>query len=81
MRSDNPVNQKEQNIGVLSMGCLFALLRLLILTPIWYYLLYQIISMVHGTDAMWIMFWIYLPAGVVINIFEEIMKKLFSNQQ
>ena len=41
------------------------ILYVLIVTPIWYYLLYQILSRVGATELMWFLFWIYIPVSIL----------------
>ena len=40
-------------------------LVLCITTPIWYYLLYQVLVRVNASELMWFLFWIYFPVGVI----------------
>ena len=37
----------------------------LIVTPIWYYLLYQILARVGASELMWFLFWVYVPVGLL----------------
>lgn len=46
-------------------------LGLLVTTPIWYYLLYKILRSVNATELMMFLFWIYVPAGLLVRILTE----------
>jgi hypothetical protein len=50
-------------------GCVLAIVGLLITTPIWYWLVYQILVRVNATPTMWVFYWIYTPVGVLLAIF------------
>ena len=49
-------------------------LKLSISMPIWYYLLYQILVRVQATDVMFLLFWVYVPVGILIAILVEIFE-------
>jgi hypothetical protein len=36
--------------------------------PIWYYLLYQILTRVGATELMWFLFWVYVPANFAAQV-------------
>jgi hypothetical protein len=36
-------------------------------SSIWFYLLYQILQMVHASDLMWFLYWIYVPVSLVVS--------------
>jgi len=46
---------------------------LLIQTPIYFYLVIQILKRVQATELMWFLFWIYVP----ISIITSLLVKLF----
>lgn len=39
----------------------------LIAAPIWFYVLYQILTAIHATDVTWLLFWVYVPVDVLIR--------------
>jgi hypothetical protein len=43
-------------------------LSVLVSLPIWFYLLYKILQAVNASELMWFLFWIYMPASLIINI-------------
>jgi hypothetical protein len=49
-----------------------ALVSLGVSLPIWYILVYKMLAMMHATDGMWTLYWIYLPAGVLVSIIMKI---------
>ena len=49
-----------------------AILVLLVSTPIWYYLLYQILVRVDGSELMFFLYWIYIPVGIIATIIGKI---------
>lgn len=42
--------------------------------PIWYYLMYQVMVRVQATEVMWLLFWIYLPIGIITSIMQKIVE-------
>jgi hypothetical protein len=44
-----------------------SVLFVFITTPIWYYLLYQILKAVEATELMWFLFWVYVPVGLFVS--------------
>lgn len=44
------------------------IIALLLVLPIWYYLLYQILVRVNATELMFFLFWIYIPAAMFTQI-------------
>ena len=60
-------------------GCLFGSIRILIVQPIWYYLLYKLLEAAHASQLMWFLYLVYLPVSIVLAIVEiavkEILKK------
>ena len=49
------------------------LIALLIAAPIWYYLVYTILSAIHPDRLVWFLFWIYVPMGIIASIFQVII--------
>lgn len=35
--------------------------------PIWFYLLYQILVRINASELMFFLFWIYVPATVIVQ--------------
>ena len=52
-----------------------ALLTLCCTLPIWYYLLYKILTLVESTELMWFLFWVYIPFGIAANLTSQFMEK------
>jgi hypothetical protein len=51
------------------------LVGLLVVMPIWYYLIYKILVAVQATELMWFLFWIYIPAGLFIRMCDLVIEK------
>jgi hypothetical protein len=48
------------------------IIGLCVSTPLWYILFYKILATIHATDGMWMLFWIYAPAGILVSIILKI---------
>ena len=46
---------------------LAALLGMLVCLPIWFYLIYQVMVRVNASELMWFLFWVYVPATVIVQ--------------
>lgn len=57
-------------------GCVFAVISLLVTTPIWYYLLYSILKLVNAPETMWVLFWIYIPVGFIMSFLQVMVKSI-----
>jgi hypothetical protein len=47
-------------------------ITLLMVIPIWYYLLYQILVRVNATELMFFLFWVYAPAHMLVGIVSKL---------
>jgi len=52
-----------------------AIIVLCIAQPIWFYLLYQILVRVTGSELMFFLFWIYVPVTVLAALILRILDK------
>ena len=48
---------------------LTGILTLFFALPIWFNLLFSILTMVGATDVMWWLYWSYVPISTLANIF------------
>ncbi len=74
------MGQKGNMNAKQKVGCFFAILSILVTSPIWYYLLYQILKAVNASDVMWLLYWIYLPVGIVSAILKGVAKSVFDEK-
>ncbi len=44
------------------------ILGVLIITPIWFYLLYYILSQLEPDRLVWFLYWAYVPTSLIVNI-------------
>jgi len=55
------------------------LLALLVVAPIWYWLLYQVLTRVQASELMWFLYWVYVPvalfSGALLKIADANEKK------
>ena len=59
------------------LGCAFGLLRLTVTLPLWYIILYAILSRIDTPTGIWVAFWVYVPTGLMLALAEEGVKQLF----
>lgn len=52
----------------------FAVFYLLITTPIWYYLMYEVLKRVDASELMWFLFWIYFPLGIIGAVLQQVIQ-------
>ena len=58
------------------MTVISALLTLCLSLPIWYYLIYKILTLVQATELMWFLYWIYLPFGLFAAVLAKLVDVL-----
>lgn len=49
-----------------------AVVTVIVVAPIWYYLLYQILVRVNATELMMFLFWAYVPIGILVQALNAI---------
>lgn len=54
------------------MKAIVAILSIFVTAPIWYFLLYKILQLVGATDVMWLLYWVYLPVCVMVQIIAKL---------
>ena len=47
-------------------------LAIFITMPIWFFLLYRVLVAVNATELMWFLYWIYLPASLILNVIARV---------
>ena len=63
----------DKSGAILALNCAQVLFALVVL-PLWYYLLYQVLDRVEANTAMWVIYWIYLPCSVASATLSELVK-------
>jgi len=49
------------------MKAIWIIVSLLVVMPIWFYLLYQILVAVEANELMWFLYWVYVPVGFLMG--------------
>lgn len=57
------------------MKAAIGILAIFVSLPIWFYLLYKILEAVNASELMWFLFWIYVPATMLISTVARFMKE------
>lgn len=63
------MKQKEKVKGV------FACINVIVVTPIWLYLLYQILMRVNASELMWFLYWVYIPVAAAVSFTMILLEK------
>lgn len=61
-------------------GCVVAITKVCVQLPIWYYLLYVILTAIEADNLAWFLYWVYVPAGVIVAASGSVMAVLFERQ-
>ena len=48
------------------------ILSVVVVAPIWYYLLYQILVRVNASELMFFLYWVYLPTTLIAGIISKV---------
>ncbi len=49
------------------MKAIASILGLFVTLPIWFFLLYRILDAINAPELTWFLFWIYIPAAILVN--------------
>ena len=55
------------------MKTIVGIVGFLVVIPIWYWLLYQVLARVNATELMWFLYWAYIPAHIFVGVVERIL--------
>ena len=55
-------------------GCMGAVLTLLVSLPIWYALLFYILLTLQAPPWAWAAYWVYVPTGIIAGILHHASK-------
>lgn len=47
------------------------ILGIVVVMPIWYYLLYWILSRLNPDRLVWFLYWAYVPVGILVRILSD----------
>lgn len=50
------------------------LLSVLVMLPIQFYLLYQLLDRTHASELMWFLYWVQLPMAILMAIVHKIIE-------
>lgn len=64
-----------------AMKIISGLLTVFITVPIWYYILYSILTALHVDRLIWFLFWIYIPVGVFTSTLSVIANSIAEKKE
>jgi len=62
-----------------AIGCVLGVWHLCVITPMWLFLIYQILEKIQPPVSTWVLFWCYVPACIVGSIFSSCFTLLTGN--
>lgn len=65
-----------------TIGCIFgsfALTRLIVITPMWLYFVYRVLTLCEADKSDWIVFWIYVVSTIVLGLIESCAKAIYES--
>jgi membrane protein insertase Oxa1/YidC/SpoIIIJ len=65
----------KQGTEVKKANAVAGILATFVVMPIWFYLLYKVLAAVNATELMWFLYWIYLPAALIVSIIRAVIGK------
>jgi hypothetical protein len=57
------------------LAAIAALLSIIIVAPIWYWLLYHILVRVQASELMFFLYWVYVPMAFVTATISKLLEK------
>ena len=64
-----------------SAKCLFAVIRAIFLTPIWYYIWWSILMTISAPSILFYLFWSYVPISFIIILIEVVTDNLLEENE
>lgn len=61
-------------------GCVFGIIRLVILTPIWFYIWWSVLKMISAPEMLFYLFWTYVPISFILSLVEVVVKELLEDK-
>jgi hypothetical protein len=61
-----------------TVGCVFALIHLVVIGPCWFYLLWYILRRIEASDFQWFVFWAYAPASLLCAFLWRVAEALLA---
>lgn len=62
-------------------GCLLGVLRLLIVSPIWFYLVWYLLKSVNASQLAFFLFWVYMPVNFILSLVETVSGYIFMDEK
>lgn len=53
-------------------GCMSMVIHLFITGPIWYVLLFGVLTRTESPGWQWVLYWLYVPAGVIAMLITHV---------
>lgn len=53
---------------------IWAILSLIIVMPIWFYLIHWLLVRAGADDLQMFLFWVYVPVGIICSLFQKIIE-------
>lgn len=53
-------------------GCLGAIFLFFLSLPLWYVLLFWVLTSLEAPGAIWACYWIYVPSGIISALFSSV---------
>ena len=66
----------DKQAAALLSGCVGVFLYLFVQMPLWAILLYVLLDAVHAAPWVWVIYWIYLPVGVLTAFITRLVQTL-----
>ena len=51
------------------------LISIFITLPIWFWMIYQILVRVDASELMWFLYWVYVPAILLVKVLMRLVSK------
>ncbi len=60
--------------GKQAMGCIMAVLALLVSLPLWYVILFYLLYTTQAPPWIWVAYWVYVPIGLIVGILQQALR-------
>jgi len=60
-------------------GCVFGMVGIVVLLPLWYLMMYTILDMVQVPTWCWVVFWTYAPLNIMWQLGSKFIESINSD--
>lgn len=49
------------------------ILAVFVTAPIWFYILFQVLTAINASELTWFLYWVYVPVGLLVQLISKLV--------